>query len=158
MDILIPDIAISEKVVRSLVVYVFLLVAFRVAGKRQLGQLTAFDLVALLIISNVLQSAAIGNDNSLGGLIGAFVIIALNWLVAWSTFRHMHLQRMVENVPILVKHGHVLHGNLDREHMSMAELRAALGTEGITTMSEVPYAILKEDGRVSVIRRSVLPA
>lgn len=159
MDILIPDIAISEEVVRLLVVYVFLLVAFWVAGKRQLGQLTAFDLVALLIISNVLQSAAIGNDNSLGRLIGAFVIIALNWLVAWNTFRHMRLQRMVENVPtILVKHGHVLHGNLDREHMSTAELRAALGTEGIATMGEVRYAILKEDGRVSVIPRSVLPA
>jgi len=160
MDILMPDIAIMEKVTRSLVVYVFLLVSFRVAGKRQLGQLTAFDLVVLLIISNVLQNAAIGNDNSLGGgLLGAFVIITINWLVAWLTFRHKRLQRMVENVPtVLVRHGHVLHGNLDREHMSMAELRAALRKEGIATMSEVRYAILEEDGRVSVIPRSVLPA
>ena len=80
MDILVPDIAITEKVVRSVGVYLFLRVAFRVAGKRQLGQFTAFDLIVLLVMSNVLQNAAIGSDNSLGGgLVGAFVIIALKW-------------------------------------------------------------------------------
>ena len=64
MSILVPDIAITEKVVRSVGVYLFLLIAFRLAGKRQLGQLTAFDPVVLLVISNVLQNAAIGNDSS----------------------------------------------------------------------------------------------
>src|SRR5262249_14558249 len=79
MSILAPDIAIMEKILRSAVVYLFLLVSFRLAGKRLLGQLTAFDLVVLLIISNVLQNAAIGDDTSLGGgLLGAFVIIGLN--------------------------------------------------------------------------------
>jgi len=160
MDILIPDIAILEKVARSPVVYVFLLVAFRVAGNRQLGQLTAFDLVVLLIISNVLQNSAIGHDASLGGgLLGPFVVIARNWLVAWATFRHKRLQRMVENAPTtFVRHGRVLHRNLDREHMSMAQLRAALRKKGIAAISEVRYAILEEDGRVSVIPRSVQPA
>ena len=110
-SILVPDIAITEKVVRSVGVYLFLLVAFRVAGKRQLGQLTAFDLVVLLVISNVLQNAAIGSDNSLGGgLVGDSVITALNW------------------------------------------------KEGITTMSEVRYAISEEDGHVSVIPRRPVPA
>jgi len=76
MDIPTPDIAITGKLVRSVVVYLFLLVAFRAAGKRQLGQLTAFDLVVLLVISHVLQNAAIGSDNSLGGgLLGAFAIL-----------------------------------------------------------------------------------
>jgi uncharacterized membrane protein YcaP (DUF421 family) len=80
MDILVPDIAITENVVRSVGVYLFLPVAFRVAGKRQLRQLTAFDLALLLVISNVLHNAAVGSDNSLGGgLVGASVIIALNW-------------------------------------------------------------------------------
>jgi uncharacterized membrane protein YcaP (DUF421 family) len=160
MDILIPDIAITEKVVRSVGVYLFLLTAFRLAGKRQLGQLTAFDLVVLLVISNVLQNAAIGSDNSLGGgFVGASVIIALNWMVAWLTFRHKRLERIVENVPtVLGKHGQVLHTNLDSEHMSMPELRAALRKEGITTMSEVRYAILEEDGHVSVIPRRPVPA
>ncbi len=158
MNILVPDIAVAEKVLRSVVVYGFLLVSFRVAGKRLLGQLTAFDLVVLLIISNVLQNAAIGNDVSLGGgLLGAAVIILLNVMVAWLTFRHKRLERLVENTPtVIVKHGHVIRANLDREHMSLAELRAALRKEGIATMSEVRYAILEEDGHVSVIpRRSV---
>jgi len=76
MNILVPDIAVAEKILRSVAVYGFLLVAFRIAGKRQLGQMTAFDLIVLLIISNVLQNAAIGNDNSLGGgLLGATVIL-----------------------------------------------------------------------------------
>jgi uncharacterized membrane protein YcaP (DUF421 family) len=160
MDILIPDIAVAEKILRSVVVYGFLLVAFRLAGKRLLGQLTAFDLVVLLIISNVLQNAAIGNDNSLGGgLLGAAVIIGLNFLVAWLTFRHKRLERLVEPSPtVIVKHGHVIRANLDRENMSMRELRAALRKEGIATMSEVRYAILEEDGHVSVIPRSSVPA
>ena len=160
MDILIPDIAITEKVVRSVVVLSLPARGLPPGGKRQPGQLAAFDLVVLLIISNVLQIAAIGNNNSLGGgLLGAFVIIALNWLVAWVTFRHKRRQRMVENVPtVLIKQGQVPHRNLDREHMSMAELRAALRKEGSATMSAIRSAILEEDGRASVIPRSVRPA
>ena len=160
MNILVPDIAVAEKILRSVAVYGFLLVAFRIAGKRQLGQMTAFDLIVLLIISNVLQNAAIGNDNSLGGgLLGATVIIVLNYLIAWLTYRHKGLERIVENSPtILVKHGHVLRSNLDRECMSLPELRAALRKEGIATMSEVRYAILEEDGHVTVIPRKSTPA
>jgi len=160
MNILVPDIAVAEKILRSVAVYGFLLVAFRIAGKRQLGQMTAFDLIVLLIISNVLQNAAIGNDNSLGGgLLGATVIILLNLLIAWMTFRHKRLERIVEDSPtILVKHGHVLRANLAREFMSMAELRASLRKEGVATMSEVRYAILEEDGHVTVIPRKSTPA
>src|SRR2546426_6386963 len=159
MSILMPDIAVAEKIIRSIAVYGFLLVAFRLAGKRQLGQMTAFDLIVLLIISNVLQNAAIGNDNSLGGgLLGATVIIVLNYLIAWLTYRHRGLERIVENSPTIVKHGHVLRSNLDRECMSLPELRAALRKEGIATMSEVRYAILEEDGRVTVIPRRATPA
>jgi uncharacterized membrane protein YcaP (DUF421 family) len=160
MNILVPDIAVAEKILRSVAVYGFLLVAFRIAGKRQLGQMTAFDLIVLLIISNVLQNAAIGNDNSLGGgLLGATVIIVLNYLIAWLTYRHRGLERIVENSPtILVKHGHVLRSNLDRERMSLPELRAALRKEGIATFAEVRYAILEEDGHVTVIPRRATPA
>jgi uncharacterized membrane protein YcaP (DUF421 family) len=155
MNILIPDIAILEKILRSVVVYLFLLVSFRLAGKRLLGQLTAFDPLVLLIISNVLQNAAIGDDTSLG----AFVIISLNSAVAWLTYRHRRLERLVENVPtVLIRHGHVLRANLEREHMSLAELRAALRKEGVSSMSEVRWAILEEDGRVSVMPRSARPA
>jgi hypothetical protein len=87
MNILVPDISLAEKVLRSVAVYAFLLVAFRLCGKRQLGQLSAFDLVVLLLISNVVQNAVIGNDNSVGGgLIGATTILLLNAVVAYLTF------------------------------------------------------------------------
>ena len=160
MDIPVPEISGAEKIVRSLAVYGFLLAVFRVAGKRQLGPLTAFDLVVLLIISNVLQNAAIGSDNSLGGRIpGATVIMALNFLVAWLTFRHKRMERLVANAPTdLVKHGQVIHANLHREHMRMTELRAALRMEDVTRMSEIRYAFLDEAGHVSVIPRRSVPA
>src|SRR5262249_15133127 len=75
------------------------------------------------------------------------------------TYRHKRLQRLVENVPtVLIRHGEVVHANLDREHMSMAELRAALRKEGVASVSEVRWAILEEDGRVSVVHRGAQPA
>ena len=155
MGILIPDIPLVEKVVRSVAVYLFLLVAFRVAGKRQLGQMTAFDLVVLLIISNVVQNAVIGNDNSLGGgLFGATVILLLNGLVAWFTFRYKRVERLVEHVPtVLVKHGRIIRENLRRERLSLPEFRSALRREGIVSLEDVRYVILEEDGHLSVIRK-----
>ena len=155
MDILIPDIPIIEKVIRSAVVYGFLLLAFRMAGKRQVGQMTAFDFVVLLIISNVVQNALIGNDNSLGGgLIGATAILLLNAAIAWLTFRYKRLERLVEHTPtVLVKHGRIVRENLRRERLSLPELRAALRREGMVSLRDVWYVILEEDGHLSVIRR-----
>ena len=153
MHILIPEIPVIEKVVRSAVVYLFLLVAFRLAGKRQLGTMTAFDLVVLLVISNVVQNALIGNDNSLGGgLLGATVILVLNAIVAWLTFRFKRLERIVEHTPtILVKHGRILRENLRRERLSLHEVRAALRREGIASLRNVHYVLLEEDGHLSVL-------
>ncbi len=158
MNILIPDIPVLEKLIRSAMVYLFLLIAFRLTGKRQLGQLTAFDLVVVLIISNVLQNAMIGNDNSLGGgLLGAVVILLLNALVAWFTFRYKRAERIIEHSPtVLVKHGRILHENLRRERVSMPELRTALRKEGVVSLRDVRYAILEEDGHLSVLTRKAL--
>ncbi len=155
MTLLTPDIPVLEKVIRSAVVYLFLLIAFRLAGKRQLGQMTAFDLVVLLIISNVVQNALIGNDNSLGGgLLGATVILLLNAGVAWLTFRHKRVERLVEHSPtVLVRHGQILRENLRRERLSLPELRAALRREGMVSLHNVRYVILEEDGHLSVIAR-----
>ncbi len=161
MSLLIPDIPVVEKVIRSVVVYVFLLLAFRLAGKRQLGQMTAFDVVVLLIISNVVQNAVIGNDNSLGGgLLGATVILLLNALIAWLTFQYKGVERLVEHVPtVLVRNGRVLRENLRRERLSLPEFRAALRREGVVSLQDVRYVILEEDGHLSVIpRRSAASA
>ncbi len=154
MHLWLPDIPLVEKVVRSVVVYVFLLAAFRLVGKRQLGQMTPFDLVVLLVISNVVQNALIGNDNSLGGgLIGATTILALNAGVAWLTFRSKPVRRVVEHVPtILVRHGRILQENLARERLSLSEFHAALRREGIVTVRGLRYVLLEQDGHLSVIR------
>jgi uncharacterized membrane protein YcaP (DUF421 family) len=153
MNILVPDIGVGEKLVRSVVVYGFLLIAFRLCGKRQLGQLTAFDLVVLLIISNVVQNAVIGNDNSLGGgLIGATTILLLNLLVAYVTFRFKRADRVVEHSPtLLVRHGRILRQNLRRERLGPRDLRAALRHHGVVSVRDIRYAFLEEDGHVSVI-------
>lgn len=153
MNILIPDISVAEKLVRSVAVYLFLLVAFRLCGKRQLGQLSAFDLVVLLIISNVVQNAVIGNDNSLGGgLIGATAILLLNLVVAYVTFRFKRADRVVEHSPtLLVRHGRVLRDNLRRERLGPRDLRAALRHHGVVSIRDIRYAFLEEDGHVSVI-------
>jgi len=153
LNILIPDVSVAEKLVRSVVVYLFLLVAFRLCGKRQLGQLSAFDLVVLLIISNVVQNAVIGNDNSLGGgLIGATAILLLNLVVAYVTFRSKRADRVVEHSPtVLVRHGRVLRDNLRRERLGPRDLRAALRHHGVVSIRDIRYAFLEEDGHVSVI-------
>jgi len=159
MNIFIPDIPLIEKVARAVIVYLFLLIAFRLAGKRQLGQLTPFDLVVVLIISNVLQNAMIGNDNSLGGgLLGAMVILLLNAFVAWLTFRYKWVDRIFEHNPtVLVRHGRILRENLRRERVTLGELRMALRMSGVTSLEDVRYAILEETGEVSVVTRAKRP-
>ena len=154
MHLWIPDIPLAEKLLRSVVVYGFLLASFRLSGKRQLGQMTPFDLIVLLIISNVVQNALIGNDNSLGGgLVGAATILVLNSLVARVTFRSKTAQRLVEHAPtVLVRHGRILSANLERERLSLSEFHAALRREGVVTVSELRYVLLEQDGHLSVIR------
>ena len=154
MEIWIPDIPLLEKLIRSVVVYLFLLIAFRLAGKRQVAQITAFDLVVLLIISNVVQNAVIGNDNSLGGgLFGATVIFLINAVVAWLTFRFKRIERLVEHTPtVLVRSGRILRENLRRERLSLPEFRASLRQHGVVSLRDVRYVILEEDGHITVLK------
>src|SRR5512142_127811 len=97
MNIFLPDVPVLEKIIRPAIVYAFLLIAFRVAGKRELGQMTPFDLIVLLTISNVLQNAMIGNDNSLGGgIIGALTVFILNGLLTRVAFRFPRIAKWIE--------------------------------------------------------------
>jgi uncharacterized membrane protein YcaP (DUF421 family) len=151
----IPEISIWEKVLRSLAVYVFILLAFRLSGKRQVGQLTPFDLVVLLIISNVVQNAIIGPDNSLtGGMIGAVTLLAANHLVVELTYRSKRMRRFLEATPTLLVHnGRVLRANLRAERVSMDDLLAALRHAGIADIDRVRFAVLEENGGISVVPR-----
>src|SRR5438876_10833683 len=99
----------SHFIVRAAVVYAFLLVLLRFTGKRQVGQLAPFDLVLLLVLSNAVQNAMNGGDNSItGGLILASTLVALNWLVGWLTFRSKAFEALIEGRPVILIHnGHI---------------------------------------------------
>ena len=157
--LLAPEVPVVEKIVRAVVVYLFLLLAFRFTGKRQVGQLTPFDLVVLLIISNVVQNAVIGPDNSLGGgLLGAVVILLLNGMLVEVTFRSKRLRRLFEASPtILVHNGRLLQKNLARERISLDDLHAAMRRSGVIDLEHVHVAMLEENGGISVIPRTNPP-
>ena len=155
MHVWLPEVSPLEKIIRSLVIYVFLLVMFRIIGKRQVGQMTPFDLIVLLILSNVLQNAMIGPDNSiLGGLIGATTILAANWMVSRAAFSSKLFERTVEGVPTLLVHqGVPIEANLRHESLSREDLLANLRSQGIFNLSDVRAAVLETSGKVSVLRR-----
>src|SRR6266446_1668004 len=96
-DLFYPDVSILEKIIRPILVYFFLIIGLRLAGKRELAQLNPFDLVVLLTLSNTLQNAIIGEDNTItGGIIGAATLLALNYVVVRFLYSHKKLDRLVE--------------------------------------------------------------
>ena len=136
-----------DKVVRTVAVYLGMLVLLRVAGKRQLAQLSTLDLVVLLLLSNVVQNAIIGNETSLvGGLLGAIVLIAVNWALVRLSFRHEWLGRMLNGTPTpLYVDGHVRRKNLEHELMTQQELVAALRRQGLE-LGDVERVDLEPEG------------
>ena len=151
-EIFVVGVPIAEKVLRPALVYVFLVVALRVFGKRELAQLNPFDLVVLLSLSNTVQNAIIGNDNSLsGGLIGALALLALNYLVVRFLFRHRRLDEILEGAPaVLVEHGCVKQDALAKELLTTAELMTVLHRQGFETVAEVDRCILQPGGTFDV--------
>jgi uncharacterized membrane protein YcaP (DUF421 family) len=147
-----------EKILRPVVVYVFLVVVLRVFGKRELAQLNPFDLVVLLSLSNTVQNAIIGNDNSLtGGLVGAFTLLGVNYMVVRFLFRHRRLDQLCEGRPaVLVEHGHIVKDALAKELLSRAELMTVLHRQGFDGLSEVDRCVLEPGGTFYIQRK--LPA
>ena len=145
---------LAEKILRPVVVYIFLVVVLRIFGKRELAQLNPFDLVVLLSLSNTVQNAIIGNDNSLtGGLIGAFALLGINYLVVRYLFRHRRLDQMLEGKPaVLVDSGRIQKKSLARELMTRSELMTVLHRQGFDRLADVEQCIL-EPGGVFSIRR-----
>ena len=150
-DLFVPGVSIAEKVLRTVLVYGFLIVLLRVAGKRTLGQVTSFDLVVLLLLSNTVQNAIIGNDNSLlGGLIGAVVLIAGDYVVVRALYNHRKLDRIIEGATsVLVHHGKFVDANLKRQLITRAELEADMRKQGIAHMSDVRCARIETGGAIT---------
>jgi uncharacterized membrane protein YcaP (DUF421 family) len=143
---------VVEKILRPVIVYAFLVVILRVFGKRELAQLNPFDLVVLLSLSNTVQNAIIGNDNSLtGGLIGAFTLLAVNYLVVRFLFRHRRLDQIFEGKPtVLVEGGKIVKKALSRELLTRAELMTVLHRQGFGSILEVERCVLEPGGVVYV--------
>lgn len=122
-------------------------------GKRELGQITVFDLVVILLIANAVQNAMVGPDTSLiGGVLAAFVILAANWVVAKLRLRSSRLQALVEGTPtVLIEHGHLIEGNLAREGLERSEVEMVMREHGIAAASEVQLAVLERDGTISIV-------
>src|ERR1700686_4773025 len=146
---------VVEKILRPVIVYFFLVVLLRVFGKRELAQLNPFDLVVLLSLSNTVQNAIIGNDNSLtGGLIGAFTLLGVNYIVVRFLFRHRRLDQVFEGKPtVLVEHGHIIKRALCQELLTRAELMTVLHRQGFDTLSEVERCVLEPGGTFYVQRK-----
>ena len=151
----IPEIGIGEKIIRTVVVYLFLLAVLRIAGKRQVGQMTSFDLVVLLLISNVVQNSIIGADNSLGGgLLGVLAILLLNAGVARLVYRFKGARRVVEGEPTLLVHnGRILKDKMEKERITLGDLQEAMREHGLIDIARVRFAILEPDGKISILTR-----
>ena len=145
-------------VLRGVIVYVFLLVILRLTGKRQVGQLAPFDLVLLLVLSNAVQNAMNGGDNTItGGVVSAMTLIVTNGIVGRLTYKSKKLEKLVEGRPeILVHNGKVFNEVLKREQLTHHELNAALRAAGCSCPEEVHFAILENTGQITVHAKKVV--
>jgi len=139
--------------IRTIAVYFVVLIGLRLSGKREIGQMTVFDLVVLLLIANAVQNAMVGPDTSLiGGMLAAVVLLLINAAVASLRLRWPRLRRLVEGTPtLLVLHGEVIPAHLRREGIDDESLSAALREHGIAKISDVEMAVLEIDGSISVV-------
>jgi uncharacterized membrane protein YcaP (DUF421 family) len=154
MHAFIPDISFGEKAIRTAAVYAFLLVGLRLAGKRELSQLNPFDLVVLLLLSNTVQNAIIGNDNSLiGGLAGATFLLVMNAIVVRVLFHYGKLDRIEGKPESLIHNGRLVRPHLEREMITVAELEAAARRQGIESLAHVNECRLETGGALSFIER-----
>lgn len=144
-----------EFVLRCVAIYFFLMIMLRLTGKKQVGQLSSFDLILLLVLSNAVQNSMNAGDNSLlGGLIAATTLIGINFLVGYLTYRFKKVDVLFEGRPQVLIHN----GKLDEKvmvsaHLTIHEVHEALRTEGCLSLESVAWAILEVNGRISVIAR-----
>ena len=149
-----PDVPIAEKLVRTAIVYLFLLFGLRLAGKRELSQLNPFDLVVLLLLSNTVQNAIIGNDNSLiGGIIGGGALLIINAIVVRTLYHFGKLDQIEGKPETLIRNGRLVRHHLERELITVAELEAAARRQGIESLAHVHECRLETGGSLTFIQR-----
>jgi uncharacterized membrane protein YcaP (DUF421 family) len=152
-DMFVLGIPLLEKILRPVVVYAFLVISLRLSGKRELVQLNPFDLVVLLTLSNTVQNAIIGDDNTvLGGIIGATSLLATNYLVVRFLYDHRKLDQVVEGrADVLIEDGKVRTQHLRKELITMPQLQAAAHKQGFASLSEVEQCVLEPGGTMTFL-------
>ena len=146
-----PSVAVSELMLRAVLIYdVFILL--RLLGKKHVGEMGPFDLVILLILSESVQNALVADDKSVtGGLIVASTLFGISQLVGFISWKSKKAERFIEGTPrLLVRNGHVYNEALAQEQLSHSELLEALRREGCTSLSKVRYAMLENDGAITI--------
>jgi uncharacterized membrane protein YcaP (DUF421 family) len=154
-DMFVLGLPVLEKILRPVIVYIFLIIGLRLSGKRELAQLNPFDLIVLLTLSNTVQNAIIGDDNSVtGGIIGAASLLAINYLVVRFLYDHRKIDQLVEGrADVLIENGKVHTEKLKRELITKEELAAAARKQGFDTLSEVRQCILEPGGTLTFIAK-----
>jgi uncharacterized membrane protein YcaP (DUF421 family) len=147
------DISGWSIVVRTLIVYTAVLIGLRLAGKRELGQMTPFDLVVILLIANAVQNAMVGPDTSVtGGLIAAGVLVAVNYGVAQARERAPWLRRTIEGTPtLLINEGKFIAEHLRQEELEEEDVLMAMREHGVASLNDVKMAVLETDGSISIV-------
>ena len=150
---------IAEKMLRPMIIYGFLVVGLRLAGKRQLAQLNPFDLVVLMTLANTVQNAIIGDDTSVtGGIIGAGTLLLVNYAVVRFLYSHRKLDHLIEGRPdVLLENGRVLKERLKEELITLEELKAAAHRQGFASFAEVERAVLEPGGTMSFFAKEPPP-
>jgi uncharacterized membrane protein YcaP (DUF421 family) len=146
--------ALVEVCLRTGVIYFVVLIGVRLSGKREVGQMTPFDLTLLLLISNAVQNAMTGPDTSLlGGVVAASTLLILNYLIAELSGANRRFRKFVQGQPSLMVHdGQVIASHMAKEHVSMDELERAMREHGICHLKDVALAVLEVDGSISFLK------
>jgi uncharacterized membrane protein YcaP (DUF421 family) len=148
---MIEDIGIIA--LRSVVVYVFIVIAIRIFGKRELSQISVIDLVFILLISNSVQNAMVGPDSSLqGGLIAATALFIANFVLKYFSYKFRKVNKIFSEEPVtLISNGMILEKNLDSQKITLNELKSAIREHGMEDIDEVKLAVIEPDGNISII-------
>lgn len=137
----------------SVAVYLFIIIAIRLFGKKELAQLSVFDLVFILLISNAVQNAMVGSDNTLiGGLVAAGSLFLINFAFKYLLYKFPKLGRIIQGEPILLIYkGNINHKNMDRAKITLDEIKEAIREHGVSLIEDVDLAVLENDGNISVL-------
>jgi uncharacterized membrane protein YcaP (DUF421 family) len=146
-------VALWEFVLRGIIIYAFLIIILRMTGKRQIGQMSPFDLVLLLVLSNAVQNSMNGGDNSIiGGMILAATLVTINWLVGALTYKSKRAETLIEGKPeLLIHNGKLFETTLAKSQLTRHELDTALREAGCCDIDDVHVALLENDGKISVL-------